>query len=100
MIIISTAAAQNAPSITPEQRLLVKEWLEFCRDKSICSRAMYVDYRRLRNVGRWGCEERVRKFLVCSPVTLDILASSKTLEGALKLAAKLAAARNPKEQTT
>jgi len=93
MIIISPKAAKNATSLTVEQQALVKEWTSFCQDRSVRSRSVFIDYSALRNVGAWGCEERIRKFLVRSPVTLDVLASSKTLEGALKLAAKLAAAR-------
>jgi len=93
MIIISTKAAQNAKTITPEQQALVKEWTSFCQDRNVVKRSVYVDYSNGRSVGPWGYEERVRKFLVRNPVTLEVLTASKTLDGALKLAAKLSSAR-------
>jgi hypothetical protein len=93
MIIISTKAAQNAKSITAEQQALVKEWTSFCQDRNVIERSVYVDFSNGRNVGPWGYEERVRKFLVRSPITLEVFTASKTLEGALKLAAKLSAVR-------
>jgi len=86
MIIISTQAAKKSESITPEQQALVKEWLEFCRDKKIRCASVYVDYDNGIHVGRWGYKNRVRKFTVKSAQTLEILTSSTTLEGALKLA--------------
>jgi len=89
MIIISLAAAKNAEVITPEQQALVKEWTSFCRDKSIRARSVYVDYDRGVNIGRWGWKERALKFTVKSAVTLEVLTSAKTLNAALKLAAKL-----------
>jgi len=89
MIIISTAAAQEAEAITSEQQALVKEWLSFCRDKNVRARSVYVDYDRGVNIGRWGWKERAFKFTVKSAVTLEILTSAKTLNAALKLAAKL-----------
>jgi hypothetical protein len=91
MIIISIKAAQNAKNITTDQQALVKEWTSFCQDRNTIKRSVYIDFSNGRSVGPWGYEERVRKFLVRSPITLEILTTSKTLDGAMKLAAKLSA---------
>jgi hypothetical protein len=88
MIIINTRAARNAPNMTPEQQAMVREWENFCHDPDVIERGVYIDHHNLRMVGPWHCEPRVRKFLVRNARTLEIMAASKTLEGALKLAAK------------
>ena len=92
MIIISTRAAKNA-TLTAEQQALVKEWTSFCTDREVLGRSVYIDHSNSRMVGPWGCEPRVRKFLVRNASSLDIMTTSKTLEGALKLAAKLSEKR-------
>ena len=93
MIIISTRAAQKAETITPDQQQLVKPWLSFCRDRHIRRASVYVDYDNGSNPSRWTYKERVRKFTVKSAQTLEILTSSTTLEGALRLARPISESR-------
>lgn len=93
MIIVSTQASQQAETITPEQQALVREWLSFCHDRGLRRASVYVDFSELRDIGRWSCEKRARPFVVRSATTLDVLTSSKTFQGAMKLAAELSARR-------
>jgi hypothetical protein len=64
MIIVSAKAAQKAESITEQQQALVKEWSEFCHDKTTRRNAVIVDFENGRSIGRWGYEERKRKFVL------------------------------------
>lgn len=89
MIIVSTRASEQAEAITPDQQALVREWVAFCHDKNLRRASVYVDYSELRDIGRWSCEKRARPFVVRSATTLDVLTSSKTFQGAMKLAAEL-----------
>lgn len=93
LIIVSTAAAQHAETITPEQQALVRPWLDFCHDTRLRRVAVYVDHTTLRHIGRWGCKPRARPFVVRRANTLDVLTSAKTFQGAMKLAARIARGR-------
>ena len=93
MIIVSTQASQQAEAITPEQQSLVREWVSFCHDHNLRRASVYVDFKNLREVGRWGCEKRARPFVVRSAATLDVLTSAKTFQGAMKLARELSVRR-------
>lgn len=87
MIIISTAAAVNArDDMTEEQKQLVMSWLDFCHRKDVRRRAAYVDYSTVRNIGRWGAAPRAKPWVVRSAVTLDVLSTCKTFEGAMQAA--------------
>lgn len=94
MIIISTAAASRV-RLSDDQKALVRPWESFCHDKKVRQFALYVDYSAIRDTSRWKCAKRERPFVVRSASTLDVLTSSKTFEGAMKLAAKMAKDRHP-----
>ena len=89
-IIISTRAEQAAADITPDQRALVRRWTDFCQDNALRRAALYVDYQRTRTVSRWKDEPRSRPFVVRRASDLEIISTSKTLTGALRIAQELA----------
>lgn len=94
MIIIDPNAARAAgDALTPAQRALVREWTDYCHDAQLRRVAMIIDHDQTRSTSRWQCEQRARPWIVRFASTLDIATSSKTLEGALRLAAKRAKAR-------
>ena len=94
MIIIDPSAARAAgDALTPAQRALVREWTDYCHDKKLRKVALIIDHDPTRWIGRWGCESRTRPWTVKFASTLVIATSSKTLAGALRLAAKLSKAR-------
>jgi hypothetical protein len=88
-IILSTCVAREVPELAPELQALVKPWQAFCHDRRLRRASLYVDYTSLVHVGRWGARERKRPFVVRSATTLDVLASCKTLDGALASARRL-----------
>jgi hypothetical protein len=89
MIIVTPKAAQKAKFITDQEQSLVKDWLDFCRDKTTRKAAILVDFENGRSIGRWGYEERKRKFVVRHALTLDVLSTSTTLQNAIRLAEKI-----------
>lgn len=68
---------------------LVRAWGTYCHNKEIRRKALIIDYSNIRETSRWQCEKRGRPFLVKSAYDLRIVTSSKTLDGAIKLASKL-----------
>lgn len=99
MIIIDPSAARAAgDALTPAQRALVREWTDYCHDSQLRRVAMLIDYDSTRWSSRWGCKARTRPWLVKFASTLDVATSSKTLEGALRLAAKWVEARRTTHQ--
>ena len=93
-VIIDPSAARAAgDALTPAQRALVREWTDYCHDAQLRRVALIIDHDPTRWIGRWGCEPRTRPWVVKFASTLDVATSSKTLEGALRLAAKLSKAR-------
>jgi len=87
-IIISLYAAQKGE--VPEAYAgSIRAWLDFCHDRKLRRRSLYIDFSRIRDTSRWQCVERKRKFLVRSANTLDILTSATTLDGAIAAAQRM-----------
>ena len=86
------------PSVTRETTVpaelapMVREWTDYCHDRALRRVALIVDHEPLVEVGRWSCKPRLRPFVVRSASTLGIIAGSKTLDGAMRIARKLAEA--------
>ena len=87
-IIISTYASQKG-EVPEEYAGAVKEWLDFCHDRKLRVRSVYIDFSRVRDTSRWQTKARQRCFLVRSANTLDIFTSSKTLGGAIAAAQRM-----------
>lgn len=93
-VILDPSAARAAgDALTPAQRALVREWTDYCHDRKLRRVALIIDHDPYARVGRWECKLRTRPWNVKFASTLDIATSSKTLDGALRLAAKLSEAR-------
>lgn len=93
-VVITAYAAEKAGSdFKPAYAPLVREWKDFCHDSRYRRVAMMVDFNACRDRSRWTVERRARPFTVKFLNTLEIAGSSKTLEGALKIAARWADAR-------
>lgn len=93
-IIIDPSAARAAgDALTPAQRALVREWTDYCHDAQLRRVALIIDHDPMRWYSRWGAKPSTRPWTVKFASTLDVATSSKTLEGALRLAAKLSKAR-------
>lgn len=88
-IVITRYAADKAgDAFKPEYAPLVREWKEFCQDSRYRRVAMLVDFNATRDLSRWTVERRARPFTVKFLDSLDIAGSSKTLEGAIRIAQK------------
>lgn len=88
-IVITRYAAEKAgAAFKPEHAPLVRDWLEFCQDRRYRRVAMMVDFNETRDRSRWTVERRARPFTVKFLESLDIAGSSKTLEGAIRIAQK------------
>jgi len=87
-IILDPSIVQRA-AVPAKLAPLVREWVTYCHDRALRSSALIVDYESLIDVSRWSCKPRRRPFVVRRADTLGIVAGSKTLDGALRLARKL-----------
>ena len=88
-IVITRYAADKAgDAFKPEHAPMVRDWKEFCQDSRYRRVAMMVDYNETRDRSRWTVERRARPFTVKFLDSLEIAGSSKTLNGALKIAQK------------
>lgn len=93
-IVITRYAAEKAgDTLTPDQAAMVRDWLEFCQDRRYRRIAMLIDFNQCRDRSRWTVERRGRPFTVKFADTLNLATSSKTLEGAIRLAQKWVEAR-------
>lgn len=93
-IVITRYAAEKAgEAFKPEHAPLVRDWKEFCQDSRYRRVAMLVDFNETRDCSRWTVECRARPFTVKFADSLDIAGSSKTLDGALKIAQRWADVR-------
>lgn len=93
-IVITRCAADKAgDALTPDHAPLVRDWKEFCQDSRYRRVAMLVDFNETRDRSRWTVERRARPFTVKFADSLDIAGSSKTLDGALKIAQRWADVR-------
>lgn len=93
-IVITRCAADKAgDALKPDLAPLVRDWKEFCQDSRYRRVAMLVDFNESRDRSRWTVERRKRPFTVKFADSLNIAGSSKTLDGALKIAQKWADAR-------
>lgn len=80
----------NVPGALPvgqEAEIPTMEWLSVCHTKA---RIIFVDYEQYRELSRWTHAERKRPFLVRNR-QFEILGSSTTLDGALKILREQAA---------
>ena len=90
-IVITRCAADKAgEAFMPDHAPLVRDWKEFCQDSRYRRVAMLVDFNETRDRSRWTVERRARPFTVKFADSLDIAGSSKTLDGALKIAQRWA----------
>ena len=93
-IVITRCAADKAgDAFKPEYAPLVRDWLEFCHDSCYRRVAMLVDFNNTRDRSRWTVERRARPFTVKCADTLNLVTSSKTLDGAIRLAQRWAESR-------
>lgn len=93
-IVITRCAADKAgDAFKPEYAPLVRDWLEFCHDSRYRRVAMLVDFNESRDRSRWTVERRKRPFTVKCADTLNLVTSSQTLDGAIRLAQRWAESR-------
>lgn len=93
-IVITRCAADKAgDTFKPDHAPLVRDWKEFCQDSRYRRVAMLVDFNETRDRSRWTVERRARPFTVKFADSLDIAGSSKTLDGAIKIAQRWADVR-------